>query len=114
MYESMFKYSIDSIIDSVGVIDNKLPICNFFDNVLLYKSDSINILVFTIEGEPEIRMLTFDGSEINYTLDASKTSLEFIKKYSGNNFVKQRYGVQIHYDLYKDNKFIVNLLSYRN
>lgn len=114
MSKSMFKYAIDSIIDSIGVIDNKLPVCNFFDNIMLGHPDSINVLVFTIEGEPEIRTLAYDVRQIQYELDASKTSLGFIKDYSGNKFVKQREGDQIYYDLYQDGKFIITLLSYRN
>lgn len=114
MEKSMFKYSIDSIIDSVGVIDNKLPVCNFFDTVLLGKPYAINVIVFTIEGEPQIRMLEYDGKIISYTLDATKTSLGFIKNYTGNSFVKQKRGAQIYYDLYQNNQLITTLLSYRN
>ncbi|SFC39135.1 DUF4362 domain-containing protein [Clostridium uliginosum] len=115
----MFKFSskrlyIDSTISSIGVIDNKLPVCDFFDNVLLGNPYSINILVYTIEGEPEFRTFTSDGKQIQYKLDASNTSLGFIKNYSGNKFVKQRKGEQIYYDLYQDNQFITTLLSYRN
>ncbi|MBY6932356.1 DUF4362 domain-containing protein [Clostridium botulinum] len=108
------RLTIDSTIDSIGVVDNKLPICNFFDSVLLEKPYSINILVYTIEGEPEFRTLTFDGKQIDYKMDATKTSLGFIKNYSGNKYIKKRDGSQISYDLYQDNKFITTLLSYRN
>lgn len=115
MFKFLYKrLTIDSTISSIGVIDNKLPVCNFFDNVLLEKPYSINVLVYTIEGEPEFRMLSFDGKQIYYKLDATKTSLGFIKNYSGNTFTKKRDGAQISYDLYEDNKFIINLLSYRN
>jgi hypothetical protein len=114
MEKSMFKYSIDSIINSVAVIDNKLPVCEFFDNVLLGKPYAINVLVFTIEGEPQIRMFEYDGKVIDYTLDATKTSTSAIRYYNGNRFVKEIKGAQIYYDLYKDNQFITTLLSYRN
>ncbi|WP_242845414.1 hypothetical protein [Clostridium botulinum] len=46
------RFSIDSTISSIGIIDNKLPVCEFFDNVLFGRAYSINVLVFTIEGEP--------------------------------------------------------------
>lgn len=83
------RFSIDSTISSIGIIDNKLPVCEFFDNVLFGREYSINVLVFTIEGEPEFRILTFDGKQIKYTLDSSKTSLGFIKNYYGNKFIKK-------------------------
>ncbi|EES48059.1 DUF4362 domain-containing protein [Clostridium botulinum] len=108
------RFSIDSTISSIGIIDNKLPVCEFFDNVLFGRAYSINVLVFTIEGEPEFRILTFDGKQIKYTLDSSKTSLGFIKNYYGNKFIKKLDGEQIYYDLYQDSKFVVSLLSYRN
>lgn len=115
MFDSFPKrLTIDSSISGAGIIENKLPVCNFFDNVLLGKEYSINVLVYTIHGEPEFRILTYDGKTINYTQDSRNTELEFIKNYSGNRYVKEKRDYEIYYDLYQDNQFIVNLLSYRN
>lgn len=114
MSNSGFKYSISSSIDSSGVIDYEEPVLIFFNNVLLGKPDSINVLVYTIEGEPLIKMLTYDGKNIKYTLDASKTSTGVIITYIGNRFTKERNESRIEYNLYQDNRFITNLLSYKN
>lgn len=108
------RLTIDSSISGAGIIENKLSVCNFFDNVLLGSPYSVNVLVYTIDGEPEFRILTYDGNKIDYTLDARNTSLGFIKYYSGNKFIKQIRESQIYYDLYQDNQFVTTLLSYRN
>lgn len=113
MSNSGFKYSISSSIDSGGVIDYEEPVLIFFNNVLLGKPDSINVLVYTIEGEPLIKMLTYDGKNIKYVLDASKTSLDVIITYVGNRFTKERDEPQTLYNLYQDNRFIATMLSYR-
>lgn len=113
MNNSNFKYSISSSIDSGGVIDYEEPVLIFFNNVFLGKPDSINILVYTIEGEPQIRMITYDGEKIKYTLDASKTSMELIITYVGNRVTKERDEPQTLYNLYQDDKFLTTMLSYR-
>ena len=114
MSEPMFKYSISSIISSVGIIDYEEPVLIFFNNVLLGTSDHINVIVFTIEGEPQIRMITYDGKNIKYVLDSSKTSTGVIINYIGNRFTKEKNESRIEYNLYQNNRFITNLLSYRN
>lgn len=114
MPESSFKYSVSSLIDSVGFIDYEEPVSIFFNNVLLGKPDSINVLVFTIEGEPLIKMLTYDGEKIKYTLDASKTSIENIITYIGNRFTKEINESIIEYNLYQDNRFLTTMLAYKN
>ncbi|MVX67298.1 DUF4362 domain-containing protein [Clostridium chromiireducens] len=114
MPESSFKYSISSLIDSVGFIDYEEPVSIFFNNIMLGKPDSINVLVFTIEGEPLIKMITYDGKNIKYVLDASKTSIENIITYIGNRFTKERNESRIEYNLYQDNRFLTTMLSYKN
>lgn len=114
MSEPMFKYSISSSIDSVGFIDYEEPVSIFFNNIMLGQPDSINVLVYTRHGEPQIRMITYDGKKIKYVLDSSKTSTGVIITYIGNRFTKERNESRIEYNLYQDNRFIVNLLSYKN
>ncbi|WP_026888359.1 DUF4362 domain-containing protein [Clostridium beijerinckii] len=114
MLEPMFKYTISSIINSFGIIDYEEPVLIFFNNVLLGKPDHINVIVFTIEGEPQIRMITYDGKNIKYVLDSSKTSTGVIITYIGNKFTRERNELRIEYNLYQSNRFIANLLSYKN
>ncbi|WP_243156281.1 DUF4362 domain-containing protein [Clostridium sp. C2-6-12] len=113
MSEPMFKYTISSIISSDTIIDYEAPVLIFFNNVLQCQPDNINVIVFTIEGEPIIKMLTYDGKNIKYVLDASKTSTGAIITHIGNRFTKERNESQIEYNLYQDNRFISNLLSYK-
>lgn len=101
---------IDATIDSTAVIDNKLPIWNFFENIFLRKPANINILVYTIEGEPIIKKLNFDGEIIKYTYISGK----YTKEYMGNQFKKYKKGSDIRYDLYYDNKFITEIIHYWN
>lgn len=84
------RLTIDSSISGTGIIENKLSVCNFFDNVLLGKEYSITVLVYNIHGEPEFRILTYDGKTIDYTRDARNTKLGFIMHYSGNRYVKEK------------------------
>ena len=115
MHMDLFRqFNVDTVIDSIGIIGNKLPLCNFFDNVLLGNPSKIAVLVYNIEGEPLIKTLVFDGSKIHYKLDATKTSDNFVREYSGNKYIKEIQGSQIVYNLYDDDKFITKLLSYGN
>ena len=110
----MRRILVDAVIDSIGMIRNKLPLCNFFDNVLLGNKDKVTILVYNIEGELLIKTLVFDGSEIYYKLDATKTSDKYVREYSGNRYIKEKQGSQIVYSLYQNDKFVTNMFSYRN
>lgn len=102
--------SIDATIDSIRAIDSKLPVWNFFENIFLNKPDIINILVYNIEGEPRIKILSFDGNKIIYKYISDKGSIEYI----GNGFKKvKKYG-NIGYDLYDKDKFVINMFSYSN
>ncbi|WP_052447533.1 DUF4362 domain-containing protein [Clostridium polynesiense] len=101
---------IDAVIDSIKEIDNKLPVWRFFENVFLNKPDSIKIVIYNIEGEPAIKKLNLDGEIIKYTYISDGS----IKEYMGNGFKKTRYGSDINYDLYQNDKFIVNMIAYTN
>ncbi|ATD54180.1 DUF4362 domain-containing protein [Clostridium chauvoei] len=104
------KRQVDAIIDSIGIVDNKLPICNFFDNVILGKPDSIKVLTHTIEGEPVFRIITYDGNKIKMTQIYNDRTEVFI----GDNFKKEKNNKLIEYNLYEKEKFIIRLLFYRN
>ena len=105
---------IDATIDSVGYIDNKLPVCNFFDNIILNKPDSINIRFYTWEGEPIIRTINYDGKKINLIVYSNTNSNEIIQIFSGDNIRKEKKDVLIEYNLYNKDNFVVRLLYYRN
>lgn len=116
----MFKYfrgkinSVDATIDSIGRIDNKLPVCNFFDNVILNKPDSIKIIIYSWEGEPIFRTVTYDGKQIKIAIDSTESSPKTVKTFYGDSFRKEKSGSLIEYNLYDKDKFIVRLLFYRN
>jgi len=78
----------DVTIDATGFIDNKLPVCNFFDNVILNKADSINILFHTWEGEPRLRTITYDGKRISLVI--YKNDNEIIQTFSSDSFKKKK------------------------
>lgn len=109
-----YRIGTDTTIDSIGIIDNKLPVCTFFDNILLEKPSEIKVLTYTIEGEPTLRYLVYDGKNIKYTFDVISKIQPQHGEYIGNKFIKEKRGNFIHYDLYKDNKFLTSMLAYRN
>ena len=106
--ENINLQDIDATINSIKEIDNKIPIWNFFENIFLGKPDSIKILIYNIEGESRIKRLDFDGQVIKYTYISEGK----IQEYKGNGFKKSKYGSDINYDLYQDDKFIVNMIAY--
>jgi len=105
---------IGVIIDSIGYIDNKLPVCNFFDNVILNKPDSINIRFYSWEGEPILRTINYDGKKIRLIVYSNQNNNEIIQIFSGDNFKKEKRDILIKYNLYDRENFIVRLLYYRN
>lgn len=46
----------------------------FLDNVEVGQSDSVRIANYTLEGEPTLYNLTFDGSSIDLKIDRSKNN----------------------------------------
>lgn len=105
--------SIMAVIDSTGKIDDDRPINDFFNNVSLNYPSRIVTEQYTIEGEPKFKIIEFDGKRIKYVDDASKTVDKYIKAYRGNNFKKINDGERIRYALYKDDKLVTEILSYK-
>jgi hypothetical protein len=105
---------VDATIDSIGYIDNKLPICNFFDNVILNKPDSINILFHSWEGEPLLRTITYDGQRISLIVYSDPLNKEIIQTFSGDSYKKEKNDILIEYNLYDKGNFVVRLVFYRN
>ncbi|WP_160680921.1 DUF4362 domain-containing protein [Clostridium sp. C8-1-8] len=104
----------DAIIESTGLIDNKLPVCIFFDNVLLEKPSKLKVVTYSIEGVPGTINIIYDGNYIKYIFDRFENNKLTHKEYNGNKYVKIKRGEFIHYDLYQNNKFIISMLGYRN
>lgn len=105
---------VDVTIDATGYINNKLPVCNFFDNVILNKPDSINILFHTWEGEPRLRTITYDGKRISLIIYSNQSNNEIIQTFSGDSFKKEKDYDFIEYNLYDMGNFVIRLVFYRN
>lgn len=105
--------NIDATIDSVGYIDKKLPVCNFFDNVLLRKPDKLMILVYGIEGQPIYLTLLYDGKLIRFRVEHTDSGGS-IYDYIGNWYAKRPTETSIYYELYQNENFIISMFSYRN
>lgn len=110
-----FRIRVDSIIDSVGVIDDKLPVCEFMDRILYKTPSTLVVMTFDLHGEPYINQFDFDGNIIKFTKSKiEKDGLKLISESSGNSLVKQKDMEFIRFNLYNDNKFISKTISYKN
>lgn len=103
-------------INSGGVIDYKLPICDFMDNVLSKKPYSISVLTENSDGTKYYYEYDFDGEYISYTkYIISNAKLKEIEKYTGNRLVKEfTDGNSIRLNLYDDDSLITTILAYSN
>lgn len=112
--EPSVRYVVDATVDENGVIDNKLPVYTFFDNVLLGKPCSLSVMRhYDYYDNPVIAWLSFDGKTIKFIEDHAHSG-GCQEEFNGNNYVKGTTGKQIFYDLYQDNKFIREMFSYVN
>lgn len=68
---SSFTPTEQDIIDKHSEITNLARFEEFFENVQQAKEDTIRIVAYTIEGDPIIKEVHFNGSEIEYTLDTT-------------------------------------------
>ncbi|MBM6820848.1 MULTISPECIES: hypothetical protein [Clostridium] len=105
--------TINSVIDSSGIVDNDIPIRDFFENIGLNYPSKIIIEKYTLEGEPSFKIIEFNGKKIKYIYDLSKTIDKTIKTYKGNNYKIRHESNSIYYDLYNNNKFVINMIYYQ-
>ena len=105
--------TINSVIDSSGIVDNDIPIRDFFENIDLNYPSKIIIEKYTLEGEPSFKTIEFNGKKIKYIYDLSKTIDKKIKTYKGNNYKIRHESNSIYYDLYNNNKFVINMIYYQ-
>lgn len=104
---------IRAVIDSTGKIDDDRTILDFFENIDLKYPSKIVIEKYTIEGEPTFIIIEYNGKRIKYTNDSTKTISKDIKTYKGNNYKVENDRDRITYNLYKGDKFITKMISYR-
>ncbi|WP_203248786.1 DUF4362 domain-containing protein [Sporosarcina beigongshangi] len=77
---SACSYDSEKAVKNGDVINMNGPVYNFpsfelfLDSVERDKPDSIRIANYTLEGEPTLYNLTFDGSSIDLEIDRSKNS----------------------------------------
>ena len=105
--------TINSVIDSSGIVDNDIPIRDFFENIDINYPSKIIIEKYTLEGEPSFKIIEFNGKKIKYIYDLSKTIDKKIKTYKGNNYKIRHESNSIYYDLYNNDKFIINMIYYQ-
>lgn len=109
--------SVMAVIDSTGRIDDDRAIKDFFTNVDLKYPSRIVVEKYTVEGEPTFKIIEFDGRRFKFVDDSSKIISKHIEVYKGNNYKRKSEKVYednvITYELYKDNKFIVNMIVYK-
>ena len=105
--------TINTVIDSSGIVDNDIPIRDFFENIDLNYPSKIIIEKYTLEGEPSFKIIEFNGKKIKYIYDLSKTIDKTIKTYKGNNYKIRNESNSIYYDLYNNNKFVINMVYYQ-
>ena len=104
---------IRAVIDSTGKIDDDRTILDFFENIDLKYPSKIVVEKYTIEGEPTFIIIEYNGKRIKYTNDSTKTISKDIKTYKGNNYKVENDKDRITYNLYKGDKFITKMISYR-
>ncbi|MDN7240246.1 DUF4362 domain-containing protein [Planococcus sp. N028] len=62
----------DTVVDRHGKLRNEERFTEFLLNVADEKSDQIQIIVFTTEGDPIYRELSFDGVAVKSVMDSTK------------------------------------------
>lgn len=64
--------SIEDIVDMHGEIENKERFEEFLINVEKNQKDSIRVVSYTIEGDPILKDLEYDGEVLNFTTDTRR------------------------------------------
>ena len=105
--------NVMAVIDSTGIINNDKPIKDFFENVKKEYPSRIVLEKYTLEGEPTFKIIEYNGKQIKFIDDRSKTIDKYIKKFKGNKFIENINDKYIRYDLFDNDKFITKIISYR-
>jgi len=91
-------------------INNKLPVCNFMDNILRKIPSDLKILTYSVEGEPIFKHIMYDGKSIKYVIN----DLNSYNEYFGNKIVKSAIHDAIYYNLYNNDELIKTMFGYKN
>ena len=103
-------------INSNGVIDYKLPLCDLIDSVLTKKKFNTSVIMETLDGNQYYYQYDFDGKNIVVSkslITPDSPELKFIETFKGNNFKKELSNNSIVLVLYKDNNKVTDTISYR-
>ncbi|ELC8442485.1 hypothetical protein QYB59_001509 [Clostridium perfringens] len=103
-------------INSDGVIDYKLPLCDFMDSVLSKKKFNTGVITETLNGNQYYYQYDFDGKDIVVSkslINPDSPELNLIETYEGNNLKKELSKESLVLVLYKDNKKVTDTISYK-
>lgn len=103
-------------INSKGVIDYKLPLCDLMDSVLSKKPFNTSVIMETLDGNQYYYEYNFDGKNIFVSkslITPDSPELKLIETFKGNNLKKELSNDLIVLVLYKDNKKVIDTISYR-
>lgn len=104
---------IDAIIDKENVISDIKVINNFFKNILYKRKDKITILVYKNDGEVNFNTIVYNGKKIIFTIDKREKGKDLKITYVGDRVIKETTREDIYYKLYRDMKFIKNIVTYK-
>ncbi|WP_415321463.1 hypothetical protein [Clostridium perfringens] len=101
-------------INSKGVIDYKLPLCDLMDRILSKKRFNTSVITETLDGNQYYYDYNLDGKDINYTkYSVNNSKLDEIEKAIGNRLVKESSDHNnIIFSLYDDNTRIKDIVAY--
>lgn len=103
-------------INSEGVIDYKLPLCDLMDSVLSKKPFNTSVIMETLDGNQYYYEYNFDGKNIfvyKSLVINEFPGLKLIEKYKGNSLKKEFNNGVFNFVLYKDNTKVIDTISYQ-
>ena len=103
-------------INSKGVIDYKLPLCDLMDSILSKKSFNTSVITETLDGNQYYYDYDFDGKNIIVSKSQiinDSPGLKLIERYKGNYLEKELYNDLVVLVLYKDDKKVTDTISYK-
>ncbi|MBO3418606.1 hypothetical protein [Clostridium perfringens] len=103
-------------INSKGVIDYKLPLCDLMYSILSKKSFNTSVITETLDGNQYYYDYDFDGKNIIVSksqIIKDSPGLKLIERYKGNYLGKELYNDSIVLVLYKDDKKVTETISYK-
>lgn len=95
------KISNKDIIEAHGKLENIERLDSFVKNVNHKVKDKVRLVRYTIEGDPILHTLDYDGSKLSFTVDTTedKFGQGEVKTYACKNITKEETNVQTQYFL---------------